>query len=44
MDVQGFYGRQMLWFFLLGMVVIAANFALMALGIWWAGHPWIQKV
>jgi hypothetical protein len=43
-DVQGYYGKQMLLFFLLGMLVIAANFFLMALGIWWAGHPWFQKI
>lgn len=44
MDVRGIYGKQMFFFFLLGMIVIAFNFFLMALGIWSAIHPWIQRV
>lgn len=44
MDVQGIYGKQMFWFFLLGMLFIAANFFVMALGIWSEIHPWLQKI
>jgi hypothetical protein len=40
-DVQGIYGKQMFWFFLLGMLLIAGNFFLMALGIWSEIHPWL---
>ena len=34
MDIKGQTGRMLLAFFLFGMIFIAANFYLMALGIW----------